>query len=265
VRRPLRPLAARLAHSAEILWQLSRSELTTRYFQRSLSYFWLVLEPVLLASTFFFLTLVLSGARPGAHPDYAEIFMGVVFWNWFRSTTNAGMVSLLGAAGILKQIRFSPALLFLSRMLTEAVGFLFSLALVVGVLLLAGRRPTVFWLQAPIGLAVQFLLSVAVGAWLSMLGVFVRDSLALVNFSLNLLLYLSPIVYRAEMVPARYRWLLAWNPFTALMSVYRNALVDAAPIDNWGALCAWTAASCGLLAGALWVLGKATRKMYRFL
>jgi lipopolysaccharide transport system permease protein len=265
VRRSLRPLISRVAHSAEIVWQLSRSELVTRYFQRSLSYFWLALEPLLLASTFFFLTLVLSGARAGSHPDYAEIFMGVVFWNWFRSTANAGMVSLLGSAGVLKQIRFSPLLVLLSRMLTEAIAFLFSLVLVLSVLLAAGKRPTVFWLEVPMGLAVQFLLSVALGAWLSMLGVFLRDSLTLVNFTLNLLMYVSPIVYRAEMVPARYRWLLAGNPFTALMRVYRNTLVDAVPIDNWGALGAWIAIAVLLLTGALWAIGKAKRKMYRFL
>ncbi len=265
MRRSLWPLVSRLTYSAEIIWQLSRSELVTRYFQRSLSYFWLALEPLLLAFTFFFLTLVLSGARAGAHPDYAEIFMGVVFWNWFRSTANAGMVSLLSAGGILKQVRFPPLLLFLSRMLTEAIAFTFSLALVLAVLLLAGRRPTVFWLAAPVGLGIQFLLSLALGAWLSMLGVFLRDSITIVNFGLGLLMYVSPIVYRVELVPARYRWLLVWNPFTALMRVYRNTLVDAAPIDNWGALWAWTAVAAVLLAGALWAVGKSKRKMYRFL
>ena len=265
MRRSLWPLVSRLAHSVEIIWQLSRSELVTRYFQRSLSYFWLALEPMLLAFTFFFLTLVLSGARAGAHLDYAEIFMGVVFWTWFRSTANAGMVSLLGAAGILKQIRFPPVLLLLSRMLTETIAFGFSLALVLGVLLAAGKRPTVFWLEVPVGLAVQFLLAVALGAWLSMLGVFVRDSLTLVNFTLNLLMYVSPIVYRPEMVPAGYRWLLAWNPFTALMRVYRNTLVDSAAIDNWGALWAWTAVAGVMFAGAVWAVGKSKRKMYRFL
>jgi lipopolysaccharide transport system permease protein len=260
-----RALLSRIAHSAEITWQLSRSELVTRYFQRSLSYFWLALEPLLLAFTFFFLTLVLSGSRPGARPDYAEIFMGVVFWNWFRSTANAGMVSLLSAAGILKQIRFPPVLLFFSRMMTEAIAFLFSLALMLGVLLIAGKRPSLFWLEAPAAMAVQLLLAVALGAWLSMLGVFVRDSIVLVNFVLNLLLYVSPVVYRAEMVPERYRWLLFWNPFTALMRVYRNTLVDATAVDNWGALWSWAAVAVALLAGALWALGKAKRKMYRFL
>jgi lipopolysaccharide transport system permease protein len=265
VRRSLRPLVSRAAHAAEITWQLSRSELVTRYFQKSLSYFWLALEPLLLAFTFFFLTLVLSGARGGAHPDYAEIFMGVVLWNWFRTTANAGMTSLLSAGGILKQIRFPPLLLFLSRMLTEAIAFLFSLALVLAVLVAAGRRPNVFWLELPVGLAIQFLLSVALGAWLSILGVFVRDSITIVNFTLNLLMYVSPIVYRVEMVPARYRWLLAWNPFTSLMRVYRNTLVDALPVDNWGALSLWTAGAAVMLAGALWTLGRTKRKMYRFL
>jgi lipopolysaccharide transport system permease protein len=266
MKRALRPLLSRAAHSAEILWQLSLAELKARYFQKSLSYFWLVLEPLLLAFTFFFLTLVLSGRRGGpGGPDYAEIFMGVVLWNWFRGTANAGMVSMLASAGILKQIRFPPVLLFLARMLTETIAFTFSLALVLGVLVAFGKPVTVFWLEMPFGLLAQWILSLALAVWLSMLGVFLRDSLSLVNFTLNLALYVSPVVYRAELVPTAYRWVLDWNPFTSLMRAYRNTLVDGRPIDNWAGLLAWTLGSALFLAAGLWTLERSKRKFYRFL
>jgi ABC-type polysaccharide/polyol phosphate export permease len=261
----LRRRLATLGHYAEIVWQLSRMEVKTRYFQRSLSYLWWVLEPMLLAATFFFLVLVLAGGRRAGTPDYAEMFMGLVVWNWFRASANAGMTALVAGAGIIKQIRFPPVLLFLARVLTEALGFLSSLGLVVIVLLAFGRPVLPTWVQFPVGLAVQLLLALAVGIWLSVLGVFVRDTISFINFVFNLLMYVSPIVYREELVPERYRWLLAWNPFTTLMRVYRNTLIDGRPIDNWGALLAWSLVFAAVLAAGVAMLRAVHRKLYRFL
>jgi lipopolysaccharide transport system permease protein len=214
---------------------------------------------------FFCLLLSLSAPPLPRGPDYAEIFMGVVLWNWFRSTTNAGMVVFLGAAGVLKQVRFPPLVLFLSKMLTETVGFGFSLGLILVVLVLFGKPVTTTWLAAPVGLVAQLLLAMAVGAWLSVAAVFLRDSLSLANFVLNLFIYVSPIVYREEMVPSPYRAWLALNPFTALMRVYRNAFIDGRPIDNWPAVLAWTSASLVVLAAGIAVMEKTKRKFYRFL
>ena len=249
----------------EIVWQLSRTEMKTRYFQRSLSYLWWVIEPLLLASTFFFLTLVLAGGRRPGAPDYAEMFMGIVMWNWFRASANAGMVSLIGGAGIMKQIRFPPLLLFFSRVLTEALNFLISLGLTIVVLLAFGKPIFLTWLQVPVGLMVQFLLAVAVGVWLSFIGVFLRDTVSFVNFVLNLVMYVSPIVYREELVPSRYRRFLELNPFTALMRVYRNTLIDGRAIDNWGALMAWTIVELAVFLAGVWLLRRVKRKLYRFL
>jgi ABC-type polysaccharide/polyol phosphate export permease len=119
--------------------------------------------------------------------------------------------------------------------------------------------------QFPVGLAVQLLLALAVGIWLSVLGVFVRDTISFINFVFNLLMYVSPIVYREELVPERYRWLLAWNPFTTLMRVYRNTLIDGRPIDNWGALLAWSLVFAAVLAAGVAMLRAVHRKLYRFL
>ncbi len=261
----LRPALATGGHFIEIVWQLSRTEMKTRYFQRSLSYLWWVIEPMLLAATFFFLTLVLAGGRRPGAPDYAEMFMGIVMWNWFRAAANAGMVSLIGGAGIIKQIRFPPLLLFFSRVLTETFNFLISLALTLVVFVAFGKPIFLTWLQMPIGLAVQFLLTLAVGVWLSFIGVFLRDTVSFVNFALNLVMYVSPVVYREELVPARYRRLVDANPFTPLMRVYRNTLVDGRAIDNWGALALWSLAYVVVFLAGIWLLRRVKRKLYRFL
>lgn len=39
-------------------------------------------------------------------------------------------------------------------------------------------------------------------------------------------MFLTPIVYPASMVPARFRWVLDINPMTAIVDAYRAALLD---------------------------------------
>jgi lipopolysaccharide transport system permease protein len=43
---------------------------------------------------------------------------------------------------------------------------------------------------------------------------------------LTLWMFLTPIVYPASMVPARFQWVLDVNPMTAIVGAYRAALLD---------------------------------------
>jgi lipopolysaccharide transport system permease protein len=252
-------------HCIEIVIQLSITDFKTRHFQRALSYVWWFLEPLMMAFTFFWLTMVLGGAGRAMAGTYAEIFMGVVLWQWFRTSCSLGMTALTGSAGVLKMISFPPLVLIFSKLLTEFMNLLLSLFLVLGILLLAGAPIGASWLHFPIGVACQLLFTVGLVIWLSMMGVFVRDTLPIVNFGLTLLMYVSPIVFRAEKVPAAYAGFLFANPFTAFMRVYTNTLIDGKPIDNWGALAIWSAISLVMLVTGLIAFQAARKKFYRFL
>jgi ABC-type polysaccharide/polyol phosphate export permease len=240
-------------------------EFKVRYARRSLSFLWWFLEPLLLALTFFFLTLVLSGSGMRSAVSFSEIFMRVVFWQWFRNSINLGMTSMASSASIIKQVRFPAVLLLASRLMIEFANCLISVLLVLGVLALAGVSPSMAWLELPVPIAAQLVLIVALSLWLSVLAVFVQDTVPIVNFALNLAMYVSPVAFRVERVPERLRGVLDFNPFTAYMDAFNSTLIDGAGVRNWSDLALWSALFAVVGVAGFFVFQRTKKKFYRFL
>ena len=68
-------------------------------------------------------------------------------------------------------------------------------------------------------------ISIGLGAFLGALNVKYRDVKYAIPFGIQLLLFLTPIIYPLSVFPERFRWLLAINPLTGLIEAFRYALV----------------------------------------
>jgi len=226
---------------------------------------WWFLEPALLAVTFFFLTLVLAGGGVAKAPAFAEIFMRVVFWQWFRNSIYSGMTAMVTSSGIVKQISFPPTLLLMSRLLIEFISCLISIALVIVVLLLAGVPLTGAWLQLPVPLLLQFAIATALCFWLTTVAVFLQDTIPIVNFGLNLMMYLSPVAYRPEIVPAALKPWMIINPFSTLMTLYNGILIDGTGVSNWADIAIWSAVAAVVGVSGFYVFDRSRTWFYRFL
>lgn len=250
---------------SEVLLELAVAEFKTRYARRSLSLLWWFIEPALLAVTFFFLTLVLSGGGVARAPAFAEIFMRVVFWQWFRNSMNTGMTAMVSSAGIVKQIAFPPTLLLISKLLIELLNCLISIILVVLVLILAGVPLSMSLLQLPVPIFLQFALTMALCFWLSAGAVFLQDTIPIVNFGLNLLMYLSPVAYRPEIVPAGLkRWMII-NPFSPLMDMYNTVMIDGRWIHQWTDVALWSLVAAIVGVTGFYAFERSKSRFYRFL
>jgi lipopolysaccharide transport system permease protein len=69
------------------------------------------------------------------------------------------------------------------------------------------------------------LLAFGLGAFLAALNVKYRDIKYAIPFGIQLLLFMTPIIYPSSVFPERFRWLLALNPLTGLIEAFRYALV----------------------------------------
>jgi lipopolysaccharide transport system permease protein len=85
-------------------------------------------------------------------------------------------------------------------------------------------------------------------AWIvAALGVLIPDTAYLVNLATMLLMFVSPIAFKPEMVPERFRAVVWLNPVSYMIDVYRAALLGAAvPVSTLfvfvvGAVIAFTA------------------------
>jgi ABC-type polysaccharide/polyol phosphate export permease len=95
---------------------------------------------------------------------------------------------------------------------------------------------------------VQLAMLYPVGLILACANVIVRDVEYLVAITLQLLFFLTPIVYEPAAIPKEYAWLFDLNPFSSMISAWRaifyHGSLDAPAIGR----CLLFAAMAGLLA-----------------
>lgn len=91
---------------------------------------------------------------------------------------------------------------------------------------IAGNVPDWHIVWLPLIVALQFLFVISLGIWLSAINVFVRDlSLALPNL-LTIILFITPIFYPIESMPALVQKLMFMNPFYLIADAYRVTLLQ---------------------------------------
>ena len=77
-------------------------------------------------------------------------------------------------------------------------------------------------LLVPFIALIQFVITAGMVLGLSAINVYIQDTEYIIQFVINMLFYGTPILYPAELFPEAIRWVLYLNPFTHIVSAYRD-------------------------------------------
>ena len=250
--RPLLELPRRL----DLIWPLARRMIVARYRGSALGLLWALVTPAVTIAVFTFLFAGVFNARfvAGGTPwDYAlYLFCGLLPWAAFQESLQQSAGVVVAHSNLVKRVVFPLEVLPVAQALASLTNQLFgTAALLVAALLIRGElHATVLWLPAL--LAPQLLLTLG-GAWLvASLGVFLRDTAQALGLVLMAWMYLTPIIYPEQIVPARFRPWLELNPFTPLVRSYRRIMLEGAPPDFAGLAYFTALALCAFALGYWW-------------
>jgi lipopolysaccharide transport system permease protein len=250
--RPLLELPRRL----DLIWPFARRMVVARYRGSVLGLLWALLTPAVMIAVFTFLFAGVFNARfaAGGTPwDYAlYLFCGLLPWAAFQESLQMSAGVVVAHSNLVKRVVFPLEVLPVAQTLAAAANQLFgTVALLVAALVIRRElHATVLWL--PVLLAPQLLLTLG-GAWLvASLGVFLRDTAQALALALMAWMYLTPIIYPEQVVPARFRPWLELNPFTTLVRSYRRITLEGAPPDFAGLAYFTAVALCVFLLGYWW-------------
>jgi len=207
----------------ELLSALTGRELRLRYQGSVFGWAWSLLRPLALGLTLSFAL----GKVLGTGITAAFLLTGLFPWFWFQSAVQMSSTTFVGNGGLLKKVRFPRIVLPLSVVLGNTLQFLLALP-VLGVFLIAyGYEPGWTWLAGvPLLFAVQLALTVGVAVFVASVTVFFRDLEHIVEVLLNLLFYVTPIIYSAGHVPSEYHWVIRVNPLAPIAEGWRQVLLD---------------------------------------
>jgi teichoic acid transport system permease protein len=220
---PLGSYVRELWRRREFALELSRTRLRAQHFNTVFGQLWLVLNPLLLAGVYFVLVDILRPRSGGL--DFFAHLMACLFAYYFVSNSmREGVKSVVKGGRLILNTAFPRALLPLSSVLNSFIKFVPTIAIYAPVHVLAGLPfgPQLLWLLPLTALLV--VLASGLAMLVSALQVYFRDLSNFLPYALRIWLYVSPVLYYADEVPDRYKWLLDVNPLGGLLTAWSDVL-----------------------------------------
>jgi ABC-type polysaccharide/polyol phosphate export permease len=227
-----------------LIRMMVRRDFVSRYRKSVLGVLWSLLNPLL---TMLVMTMVFSyifARQIENFPVY--LLSGQIIFGFFSESTNQAMGSVISSGAIIRKVYVPKYIFPLVRIISSLVNLMFSFIAFLIVFLVT--RAPFHWtmMLIPIPIIYVFVFSLGIGLLLSSLSVFFRDLSYLYGIFLTLLMYLTPLFYPVEILPARLLPFMGFNPMYQFIDYFRN-LVLHGTIPGL-----WTNAVCiGFSLGAL--------------
>ena len=210
----------------ELLIEMTKKDLLTRYKYTFFGFLWLILIPVLqmLVIGFVFRFFIREPIKYYFH----FLFIGLLVWNFFSLSLTKTVPSIVFERTLIKKAYFPKEVIPLSIILSNFFHLLISFTLFLFAVLFIGKLTLVGVLLAIIALFFLLVFTTGLSLFTSALNVKFRD----VNFFIQALLmvwfYATPIVYSLGLIPTQLLWLWRFNPLTSILQLLQYSFLDGA-------------------------------------
>ena len=250
-------MASSLGHYRDMIIVLAQKDFKVRYKNSVLGFLWALLNPLAYMAV---LTLVFSTLFRVNIPNFAAwVLIGLLIWRFLSIATNQGLFSIVGNPSLVSGVHVPRHIIVLSSNVAGFLGAALEFAVFLPVLVLLGVDLSISLLLLPVILISEFLLVFGISLSLSSLYVRYRDLHEIWDIALQLGFFLSPIVYDASIVPARYQLLYSLNPVTRLIESARSILLLSQPPSLFDTIVIISSIAVFLLIGFL-VFGRLERR-----
>jgi lipopolysaccharide transport system permease protein len=237
-----RPDLRELWHFRDLLMLLVRRDLLAVYKQTILGPLWQVLQPVLTSVMFAVIFgLMARMALPGI-PPLLFYMAAVVPWTFFANIIHRTSQTLIWNATLMSRVYFPRVLAPLATTLSTMVSFI--IQMLAFLVIATGYRVTGAhdWSPGPAVLmvfpltALMTVLAFSIGILMAALTTKYRDLTFLLTFGVQLLMFMSPVIFPLSMVEegTMLRTVIELNPMTAVLEGFRAALLGT-PME-WSTL-----------------------------
>lgn len=230
---PLGPYVRSLWGRRRFLAELARADLLGGRASTVLGGLWGVLDPLIQAAIYYFLFTIIRGG--GDRPDnfLPALIAGVLLFTLIRAALNDGGRSILKAKTLMLNSTFPRALLPLAAIYKSLVEFAPAVVVYAVIHVVSGAPVHVGLLYLPVLFVMQLVLSVGLAMLVATLTVYVRDMVNVINYTLRILMFASPIIYPLDLLEQSsnsfVRDGLVLQPVFSLFASYQTIFLGSTP------------------------------------
>ena len=203
---------------------LVRREIRGKYRNAMLGYTWTVLEPILLASIYYFLFVMLAGNPGEMYPIW--VLLGVIIWGCFGRSLSGSVSSLSRNAQTIHLVYFPRIIFPITSIFGNIVISMMSCLVVIPIMIVYGLPITVHLVLIPLSVFFAGFLGIGLGMLVAPLNCMQRDVEHLFRFIVRAGFFLSPVMWTYEMALERgvFGEVVLFNPMVVPLTMARHGI-----------------------------------------
>jgi len=222
----------------ELLRNLVMRDLKLKYRGSVFGFFWSLANPLVMITTYTVVfTYVLRIRTPGF---IFTLLLGLLNWTFFANSTMMSTGSIVDAGGLIKSVAFPRVILPVATVLFNLAQFLLTIVVFLPLALMFGATLSPAILLVPLILALEVLFTMGVALALATITSYFRDVRHILEISLGVVFWSTPILYQYETLPEIVRLPVLLSPMSPFVIAWQQIFHDGRVPD----LAVWLAATC---------------------
>lgn len=223
----------------DLILMYIKRDIVTFYKQTIMGPLWFVIQPVLTTIMFMFVFGKLAGISTDGIPQALFYFSGIIIWNYFADCLNRNSKIFIENQDVFGKVYFPRLVVPISVTVSNLVRFVIQL----GIFLLIyayyfffeniNIAPTIYIALLPVLVFLSAGLSLGFGIIFSSLTTKYRDLNYLLQFAVQLWMYVTPVIYPLSTISQEHRWTLLINPMTSIVETFRYAFLGVGVFSWW--------------------------------
>lgn len=184
------------------------------------------------------------------HDYMPYLALSLVLWNALSGIVSDACICFTSAEGTIRSVRLPFSVYALRAVIRNVLVLAHNVVVIIGVFAYYGSWPGVAGFASLAGLALWLVDSIAACALLGAMCARFRDIPPIVGSIMQIAFFLTPIIWRPELIGPQAQW-LALNPFYPLLALVRDPLLNQIPsVEVWVSGFVWSGLLC-VAAGLL--------------
>jgi ABC-2 type transport system permease protein len=222
---------------ARELWAtLGLHDVRQRYRRSKLGPFWITISMAVMVTALGLLYGQIF--RQDMHEYLPFLAAGFVVWGLVSSMINDGCLAFIQADGMIRQLNAPLAIYAYRNLWSNLIAFAHNIWVFFGVALWYGIDLNWNLVWVPVALLVLLLNGLWISLLFGLLSARFRDVPLIIGSIVQVLFFVTPVIWRPEMLPER-ALLLDLNPFYHLVEIMRAPMLGQTPgLEHWLAVLA---------------------------
>jgi lipopolysaccharide transport system permease protein len=226
----------------DLLMLFVKRDIITVYKQTVLGPLWYLIQPLFTSITFTIIFNNVAGIKTGSIPPFLFNLAGIMVWNYFTACLNGTSDTFKSNAGIFGKVYFPRIITPLSIVISNLIKFGIQFGIFIFFYIFFYFQGADLSLNGsilffPILISFMGILGLGLGMMISSMVTKYRDLNNLVGFGVQLLMYISAVMYPMELIKdklPKFGWIVEYNPLAYVIETSRHMLLNIGSISILG-------------------------------